>query len=310
MPNTAPDDDEADVFGPPPLPTTAASSSSSTAVTALQTVLQQLSEALVYTEPSNVDTNRKLWNQYARQWTTAAASPDSPPRLSPWVQRMARQVGRSDADVQFIGDEWSDEASLEASLSTFLFPLLSPDSVVAELGVGGGRVAARVAPRVSRLFCLDISTQMLSAAQRALAVHGAKCSFHLLSSPSSFPEELRGRVDVVVCFDVLPHVDLHTQRRYFDSLHSLLRPGGCGRVFLSVATITTPLGYERFSRQQHPTAGGFVFTSPDTVRALAAHTGWEIVHESAPDPSSANLYINRDYLFVMREKPRHTQSPS
>ena len=111
---------------------------------------------------------------------------------------------------------------------------------------------------------------------------------------------MEGEFDVVYAFDVFPHLDLHTQREYFRAFHRLLRPGGGGRVFLSVATVTTPLGWARFERQTHYTAGGFWFTSPDAIHAMAAHTGWEIVQESEPDPTSANLYINRDYLFIMK----------
>ena len=267
-------------------------------------VLHHLNEALVYTEASNVDTNRKLWTRYAQQYfepSLAFPSPSSSsPHPSDWVQRMAQQVGRSPADLRFIGDEWSDAASLDSSLSAFLYPLLAPTSTVAEIGVGGGRVASRVASRVAHLACFDISEAMLSAAREALAPHASTCAFHLLTSPSSFPASLHHTFDVVYAFDVLPHVDLHTQRDYFRSLHLLLKPGREGRVFLSVATITTPLGWERFSRQRGYTAGGFYFTSPDTVRALAHHSGWSIIQHSTPDPQSTNVYINRDFLFVMQ----------
>lgn len=35
-------------------------------------LVQSLSEHLVYTESTNVETNRKLWNRYAQDWTQDA----------------------------------------------------------------------------------------------------------------------------------------------------------------------------------------------------------------------------------------------
>ena len=289
------------------------SSASSTAVSALQLVLHNLSGALVYSEPTNVDTNKKLWNEYARTWRAeaegAAAAAASAPQQTPqsqaqcaaWVEAMARQVGRSPSELHHVGDEWSDEFSLSDSLSRFLFPLLSPSSRVAEIGVGGGRVAARVAPRVAHLACFDISDAMLAEAETALSGH-SNLSFHLLGSSASFPPSLHHSFHCVYAFDVLPHVDLHAMRDYFRSLHSLLLPSEDSRVFLSTANIATPLGWERFSRQRRYTAGGFYFITPETVRVLAEHTGWQLLQTSEPDASSSNLYLNRDFLFVMRPK--------
>jgi predicted O-methyltransferase YrrM len=39
---------------------------------------------------------------------------------------------------------------------------------VAEVGSGGGRVGALVAPKVQRLVCFDISEEMLKMARRSL----------------------------------------------------------------------------------------------------------------------------------------------
>jgi len=52
---------------------------------ALQLVLSNLSEALVYTEPTCTEVNRKLWNQYAQKW-------DSKDQAS-WLTKMAENIG-------------------------------------------------------------------------------------------------------------------------------------------------------------------------------------------------------------------------
>jgi len=45
---------------------------------------------------------------------------------------------------------------------------LAPHLAVAEVGSGGGRVGALVAPKVQRLLCFDISEEMLKMARRSL----------------------------------------------------------------------------------------------------------------------------------------------
>jgi SAM-dependent methyltransferase len=248
--------------------------------------------------------------------------------------------------------------------------------VVAEIGVGGGRVASRVYPHVKQLYATDIAEKMLQQAQAAIARKFAKerqqqqqqeqdgseqttdgsasaavsssspssssaasssspstpplpsnLSFHLLTSAPSFPPRLHGQCDFVYCFDVLPHVDLHTIYAYFLSIHSLLKPNpspaqeAAGavrpRVFLHVANLLAPLGWERFSRQKKATAGGFYFQSVDIIHRLAEQAGYRIVQQSRWDwkkeanlsagalseplssQRASNLYYMRDLLFVM-----------
>jgi len=41
---------------------------------------------------------------------------------------------------------------------------------VAEVGVGGGRIASRVLPRVASLACFDVSSEMLALAEKNVKV--------------------------------------------------------------------------------------------------------------------------------------------
>merc|ERR1712048_414987 len=92
-----------------------------------------------------------------------------------WVKRMAGNLpGASPAEVQCLGDEWSDEASLSNVLETWLFPHLESSTTRAgEVGSGGGRVSAKVFSKVRELVCFDISSEMLASAKRHLATVGA-----------------------------------------------------------------------------------------------------------------------------------------
>jgi len=50
----------------------------------------------------------------------------------------------------------------------FLYPYVTQASVVAEIGVGGGRVAKRMFGKVKSLTCFDISLEMLKKAKVTL----------------------------------------------------------------------------------------------------------------------------------------------
>jgi SAM-dependent methyltransferase len=341
----------------------AASSSSNANASALQIALAHLQGALTYTESTNIETNRKLWNTYAKSYKEkrdASASGSSAQceggggadgRPSDWVLEMASHVSRDASQLHFLGDEWSDDRSLTQCLDEFLFPLIgvnhltastwlesasigdglsylpspafatpavpSTELVVAEIGVGGGRVASRVYGHVKHLYCFDIAEEMLKQAQESIAqLHAqnlastadasaiaasaspatlpSNISFHLLSSAPSFPPKLLGSCDVVYSFDVLPHVDLHTIYGYFKTVRTILKPNPTEgdrsrprpRVFLHTANLCAPLGFERFSKQSRYTAGGFYFVSPDIIHQLAAQTGYRIIQQSRCAPTT------------------------
>ena len=281
---------------------------SSTATSALQLVLRNLSDALVYTDSSNIDTNKKLWNQYAANYYTT--TPASPHAVQPWVQKMAAQVGRGTDELRYIGDEWSDAGSLERCLARWLYPLLSESSVVAEIGSGGGRVASRVAGRVQQLVCFDISDRMLAAARTSLAAH-SNCRFHLLASsdptPASFPTHYHHSFHTVYLFDVLVHCTPHTIYSHLLALHCLLLPHPSSRLLLHYADLTTPLGWERFERQREERAGGFCFVGREQMRVMWDKAGWEVVEESECSSEEeweekGSVYELRDRLCVLRER--------
>jgi ubiquinone/menaquinone biosynthesis C-methylase UbiE len=52
------------------------------------------------------------------------------------------------------------------------------NTVAAEIGVGGGRIASRVAPRVKSLVAFDISEEMLKRAKAALTAFGIIISIY------------------------------------------------------------------------------------------------------------------------------------
>ena len=134
---------------------------------------------------------------------------------------------------------------------------------MAEIGSGGGRVAAQVAEKVGRLVCFDISETMLKTAQKKLQeMHGnvpwlaqtlkylvgvgscrifglsrwgpswhlfcrpSQVDFHLLQGDAPYPARFHETFDVVYSFDVFVHMDLHEMRHTLTCIQSILRPGG------------------------------------------------------------------------------------
>lgn len=238
----------------------------------------------------NVAYNRDFWNRYAKDW-----------RNPVW---RALGVGPARAEssgdcAALLGEEWGSDEDVDAVLERFLFPYLTKETVAAELGSGGGRIATRVAPRVKELHCLDISSQMLAMARDALADQ-VNVQFVLLGG-DGLPDHLAGRVEFLYSFDVWVHLDLHTMWTYLEALSRFLRPGG--RAFLHTANLAAPEGWNRFASQDGFSVEGHYFVTPDVVKTMLGHTTLRIIDESAPAPAPGNHYLNRDYLFVV-ERPR------
>lgn len=229
----------------------------------------------------NVDQNRRYWNRYARSWTRSfrgfEADADGP---------------RPDA-YGHLGDEWGSPADVEAVLERFVYPHVDASSVVVEIGAGGGRVAARVAPRVGRLYALDVSPDMLDRLARALGSQPNLTPVLTAGAeiPSPVPE---GEVDLVYGFDVFVHLDVHTMWAYIREAARVLRPGG--RLFVHTANLRTERGWARFASQRSFTLEGHYFVTPEVVRTLAERAGLRPVEEASED--RANFYAARDYLAL------------
>ena len=257
-------------------------------------LMQALQPAVVYANESNTDTNRKLWDAYAQEWT-----PDEE-----WVRKEAKRAGVPEAvmeeHLQFLGDEWTNKEDLQSVLAQYIFPYLDEGAVVGEVGSGGGRIVCQTADRCGELHCFDISSAMLAKA-KAVSTEAGKhnVSFTLLDN-ASFPSEYHGRFDFVYFFDVLVHVDLHTQWKYVQELPKILKPGG--RALMHTANICSDKGWDRFSKQKDFSVGGFCFSSPDiTLRMINEQEGLTVIrHSGEPvDPENSNIYNERDFLVIV-----------
>jgi SAM-dependent methyltransferase len=233
----------------------------------------------------NVAYNRDLWNWYARRW-----SEDLSFRL-----QQADVPGATASNLSVLGDEWGTAVDLDEVARSYIDPYVDHGAVVGEIGSGGGRVAARVAPNTKRFYCFDISEGMLEQARRTLA-HCDNVEYVLLDGPS-LPAELEETFDFLYAFDVFVHLDLHTIWRYVQEMERTLCRGG--RALLHTANLTAPGGWESFAAQARYRPETHYFVSPEVMRTLISHTRMQIVKESEADPG--NFYLNRDYLAVLRK---------
>jgi SAM-dependent methyltransferase len=254
-------------------------------MTNLRALMMRVRSRLRAPDPTDhVGYNRTSWDGYAARWSSRG-----------FRRNLASKEDVDEEQLAILGDEWAEEG-VEDIVAEWITPYVTPESVAAEIGVGGGRVARLVADQVKELLCFDLSPGMLEHARTNLAGKD-NVRLALVQGPK-LPDDLTGRLDFVYSFDVFVHLDLHTQWRYFQEVERVLKPGG--RAFLHTANLTAPGGWERFAAQEHYTLDGHYFVTPEVVKTLVGHTGLELVQESTP--SDAHTVLKRDYLFVL-ERP-------
>ncbi len=236
----------------------------------------------------NVAYNRSIWDWYAERW--------SDPDFRRKQLSYDAAAGDDPETLVRLGEEWGNLKAVRQVVADWIAPHVDGTSVAGEIGTGGGRVAALVAPTVGSFHAFDISSKMLDRVRDELR-SVANARFHFLADPA-LPDELAGRMDFVYSFDVFVHLDLHVQWRYFQEIERVLRPGG--KAFVHTANLTTDEGWRRFARQEQYRVEGFYFVVPEVVRTLAERAGLLVVVEGSP--TTGNFYYERDHL-VLLEKP-------
>jgi SAM-dependent methyltransferase len=221
------------------------------------------------------------------------------------------------ATVAGFGDEWqrfsfegSDAAELDAVFAQYfsIFPWerLPDRAVGADIGVGSGRWAARVAGRVGRLHVIDASVEALGVARRNLASF-SNCEFHHTSVDAIPIEE--GSLDFAYSLGVLHHVpETATALR---SCVRLLKPGAPFLVYLYYALDNRPAHYrmlfqvaEQVRKKVSRLPFGLRYA---TSQVLAASVYWPLARSArlleacGLDVSGLPLAYYRDRSFyVMR----------
>lgn len=141
-----------------------------------------------------------------------------------------------------LGEEWSDPKSFDQVMQDMIVPHCREKTVL-EIGIGGGRVASKVASSAKALVGVDISLQMLKKCKENLSAHQNIEFLH--QTGENLPITLKDRqFDFIYCFDVLVHCDIHTINRVLRQARQILAPNGM--LMISVANLCSDLGFSRF----------------------------------------------------------------
>ena len=238
-------------------------------------------ERLLSRHLSNAQYNRLVWTLYPL---------------------LRRGLGRPAPAGGSVGSEWGSRAEVEWAIEEYIYPYVTTSSAVAEIGVGGGRLASLVAGRVGTLTCFDISETMLRQARAALR-ESSNVRFVKLDG-GRYPPQFDSRFEFIYAFDVFVHLDLHSLWRAIASISRMLIPGG--RAFVHTSNLAAPDGWKQFASQPGYSVSGHYFIAPQIVEILASRAGLEIVRASSPDPSVP--YLNRDFLAILRKPFESTTS--
>ena len=245
----------------------------------------KIKDLLNVTPNDNIEYNVKIWDDYAKHWDYKTIE----------VENEVIDDKKRKEYLEFIGNEWGVLKDATDIINDYLLNYLKKDSIVGEIGIGGGRIANLVAPAAKKLYGFDVAKEMLKVASKSLSKHDNIEFVHLQGS--KLDSKFEKSFDMIYSFDVFVHLDLHNIWAYFKEIKKALKDDG--KVFLHTANLNTPDGWERFKVQDRYWPGGFYFITPQTIDVLAQRAGFKIIKHSEVDAS--NFYMNRDYLFVMEK---------
>ncbi len=210
------------------------------------------------------------WDHYARHWR-----PDC--RLA-WDGREQGWVRAADqSDIVHPGDEW---AEADRAVERLIRPLLTPDSVVLEIGPGSGRITGRVLPHCRELHAVEISSEMIAALQRRL---GSPPGLHVVKVQdvdlSMFADDT---FDAAYSIGVFVHLQMEDIFRYLRELRRVLKPQAAF-VIETVCDPDRPRHWHNFLKRVADIDAGrrddpcrFHFISESILLKFCGHLGWKM----------------------------------
>lgn len=199
--------------------------------------------------------------------------------LKPWdraFQTWISEAESSGRDPNDVGDvTWGGNPLVGAEQR--LFPYMSKDSVVLELGPGTGRMTRHVIGRCKRMILVDYSSVVCDWLKTYLRGKG-DYSVHRIDGPV-LPDVQDSVVDLAFAFGVLEHIDLDDIYEFLKEFHRVLQPGGV--LWFNFDTLATPGGLEWFRKERAKRRPGtrtiFRFYHPDDMQNLAHDAGFSVM---------------------------------
>ena len=201
-------------------------------------------------------------------------------------RRWIDEAAAKGIDPNDVGDrDWAGNALERAS--TLLFPKVTPDSVVLELGPGTGRYTRHVLPRCREMILVDYSKVVCDWLTTYLQGKG-RVRVCLIDKPG-FPEVADNSVDFAFANGVFEHIDPDETDWFLREFFRVLKPGG--RLWFNFDNFMSAGGRQWFANEQvQPGARRlFRFYHPDVVKAMAELRGFANVTVTVDDSRLADL---------------------
>jgi ubiquinone/menaquinone biosynthesis C-methylase UbiE len=183
-------------------------------------------------------------------------------------------------DMKFLGDEWGSEALSRVIVEVFVRPYIRPGSVVLEIGCGGGKYGALLAPLCRKIICSDVSSKMLERTKKRIG-EKENIEFEKLNG-YDLHQFKDNTIDFVFSFDVFVHIDIEDIYSYLQEIRRVLRSKGRG--VLHFANLNSPDGWNKFVTEYSLNRGNnkhfdrFRFLTWEIVERLLKIIGFNILH--------------------------------
>lgn len=181
--------------------------------------------------------------------------------------------------INKLGDEWGTEELTTEIINNFVVPYIPPRPDILEIGCGGGKFSARLAPLAGKLICTDVSSKMLERTQKRLE-EMPNIEFEKLNG-YDLHQFKNNQFDFVLSFDTFVHIDMEDAYSYIKEIKRVLRPKGKG--LLHFANILSPEGWQKFVtevpfyRGDHKYYNRFRFLTWEIVERFLSSLGFVIL---------------------------------
>ncbi len=208
-------------------------------------------------EESMPDLNTSLHVDALRRFQRARSMP----------YRLYRAIRGELSAKAIYGLQWGDPETVEPLAfikKRWVLPYVRPDHNAVEIGPGGGRWT-RYLLGFGKLYVVDYYKELLEELRKnfnqpeIVFVH---------NTGTDFPGIPEGEIDFVFSFGTFVHLDAPLIEAYLHNMRAILKEGGTAVIHYSDKTKVMAQENKSFSEN-----------TPDRMRAMVAHAGFQVVQE-------------------------------